>query len=336
MNLVERSLRRIDAWQQRHRSVGFVLGVIKKSGDDRAGSLAASIAHYGFLALFPLLLLLTTAVGFVLERHPAAARAILHSALADFPIIGDQLRQSVHSFRGSGLGLAIGIAGLLWGSLGVTQVAQHAMAQIWNIPGVERPGLPSRVLRGLSLFVLIGLGVVASTLLSLLPNVTAASAAAGVLAVGLNVVLYLLGFRILTVPAVPTRHLVPGALLGGLAWSALQSFGGYLVIHQLRHASQVYGFFASVLGLVSWLHLSAQLTLFAAELNVVKARRLWPRSIVPPLVEADRRALDLIARQEERRPEQSVESSWGRPADSAEARRAVPIESVACIPDHGL
>jgi uncharacterized BrkB/YihY/UPF0761 family membrane protein len=169
--------------------------------------------------------------------------------------------------------------------------------------------------RGLSLFVLIGLGIVASTLLSSLPNVTASSAAARVLAVGLNVVLYLVGFRILTVPSVPTRYLVPGALMGGLAWSALQYFGGYLVIHQLRHASQVYGFFASVLGLVSWLHLSAQLTLYAAELNVVKARRLWPRSIVqPPLVEADRRALDLIARQEERRPEQSVESSWDRPA----------------------
>jgi len=124
--------------------------------------------------------------------------------------------------------------------------------------------------------------------------------------------LFLVGFRILTVPAVPTRDLLPGAVLGGLGWSALQAFGGYLVIHQLRHASQVYGFFASLLGLVSWLQLSAQVTLYAAELNVVRARRLWPRSIVqPPLVDADRRALDLIAQQEERRPEQSVKSSWG-------------------------
>ena len=117
-------------------------------------------------------LLLTTAVGFVLEHHPAAARAVLNSALADFPIIGDQLRESVHPLRGSGFGLAIGFTGLLWGSLGVTQVAQHAMAQIWNVPGVERPGLPARLLRGLSLFVLIGLGVVASTLLSLPPSST--------------------------------------------------------------------------------------------------------------------------------------------------------------------
>jgi YihY family inner membrane protein len=312
MNRAERSLRKVDAWQQRHRSTAFVFGVIKKSGDDRAGSLAALIAYYGFLALFPLLLLLTTAVGFVLEHHPAAARAVLHSALADFPIIGDQLRESVHPLRGSGFGMAIGIAGLVWGSLGVTQVAQHAMAQIWNVPGVVRPGLAARLLRGLSLFVLIGLGLVASTLLSLLPTTIAASVAARALALGLNVGLFLVGFRILTVPTVPTRQLVPGAVLGGVGWSALQAFGGYLLIHQLRHASQVYGFFASVLGLVSWLQLSAQLTLFAAELNVVRARRLWPRTIVqPPLVEADRRALDLIAQQEERRPEQSVKSSWG-------------------------
>ena len=311
MNVAEHNLRRIDTWQQRHRSTAFVFGVIKKSGDDRAGSLAALIAYYGFLALFPLLLLLVTAVGFVLEHHPAAAQSVLHSALADFPIIGDQLRQSVHPLRGNGFGLAIGIAGLLWGSLGVTQIAQHAMAQIWNVPGVNRPGLPARLVRGLSLFVLIGIGVVASTLLSLLPAGTAASVAARALAIGLNVGLFLVGFRILTVPAVPTRHLVPGAVLGGLGWSALQAFGGYLLIHQLRHASQVYGFFASVLGLVSWLQLSAQLTLYAAELNVVKAGRLWPRSIIqPPLVEADRRALDLIAQQEERRPEQSVTSSW--------------------------
>jgi uncharacterized BrkB/YihY/UPF0761 family membrane protein len=100
-------------------------------------------------------------------------------------------------------------------------------------------------------------------------------------------------------------------VVGGLAWSAVQALGGYLVGHQLRHASQVYGYFASVLGLVSWLYLGAQITLYAAELNVVRIRRLWPRSIVqPPLTDADRRTFDAIALQGERRPEQSVESHW--------------------------
>ena len=108
MTRIEHGVRRIDAWQQRHRSAAFAFGVIKKSGDDRAGSLAALIAYYGFLALFPLLLLLTTAVGFVLEHHPAAARSVLNSALADFPIIGDQLRNP---------SIPCGAAGSAWRSV---------------------------------------------------------------------------------------------------------------------------------------------------------------------------------------------------------------------------
>ncbi len=123
--------------------------------------------------------------------------------------------------------------------------------------------------------------------------------------------LYFVAFRITTPHSVATHKLAPGAVVGGLGWSVLQALGGYLLVHQLRHASQVYGYFASVLGLLSWLYLGATLTLYAAELNVVRARRLWPRSIVqPPLTDADRRTFDAIARQEDRRPEQSVETRW--------------------------
>ena len=132
-----------------------------------------------------------------------------------------------------------------------------------------------------------------------------------VASMALNVGLYLLAFRILTVREVPTRQLVPGAVAGGLGWSGLQAVGGYFVAHQLRHANQVYGYFGSVIGLISWLYLTSQLTLYVAELNVVRARRLWPRSIVqPPLTSADKETLAAIAKQEERRPEQSVEVSF--------------------------
>ena len=106
---------------------------------------------------------------------------------------------------------------------------------------------------------------------------------------------------------VATRDLVPGAVVAGVIWSVLQAFGGYLVGHQLRHADQVYGFFGTVLGLMSWLYLGAQVTLYSAEFNVVRSRQLWPRSIVqPPLTPADEAALTAIAMQEERRPEQDV------------------------------
>jgi len=314
VNPVEGVVRRIDRFQQTHRPLAIGFGVIKKFGDDRAGSLAALIAYYGFLAIFPLLLLLTTVLGFVMDRNSSLRASVLKSALSDFPIVGQQLGQAIHPLRGSAFGLAFGIGGLIWGSLGVTQAAQLAMAEVWNIPGVNRPPFVTRLMRGFGLLSLLGTGLVATAVIavvSALGGGVLTKAAGVVLSIGLNVGLFVLAFRVLTVKKIPTRALVPGAILGGIGWSLLQVVGGYLVGRQLRHASQVYGYFASVLGLVSWIFLGAQLTLYAAEANVVWARRLWPRSIVqPPLTEADKRAFDYIAMQGERRPEQSVDSEW--------------------------
>lgn len=314
MNPVEGVVRRVDRFQQTHRPLAIGFGVIKKFGDDRAGSLAALIAYYGFLAVFPLLLMLTTVLGFVMDRNSSIRASVLNSALRDFPIVGQQLGQAIHPLKGSAFGLAFGIGGLVWGSLGVTQAAQLAMAEVWNIPGVNRPPFVTRLLRGLGLLGLLGTGLVATAIIaavSALGGGVLTKAAGVVLSIGLNVGLFVLAFRVLTVKKIPTRSLVPGAILGGVGWSLIQVVGGYLVGHQLRNASQVYGYFASVLGLVSWIFLGAQLTLYAAEANVVWARRLWPRSIVqPPLTEADKRAFDYIAIQGERRPEQSVDSTW--------------------------
>ena len=186
------------------------------------------------------------------------------------------------------------------------------MAEVWNVPGVDRPPFLTRLLRGFCLLGVLGVGLVATTLiasLSAFGGGLPVKAAGVALSVALNIGLFVLAFRVLTVADVPTRSLLPGAILGGICWSLLQVLGAYLVGHQLRHASQVYGYFASVLGLVSWLFLGAQLTLYAAEANVVWARRLWPRSIVqPPLTDADKRAFDDIALQGERRPS----SRWSR------------------------
>jgi uncharacterized BrkB/YihY/UPF0761 family membrane protein len=138
----------------------------------------------------------------------------------------------------------------------------------------------------------------------------------------------LLAFRVLTPGRIPTRQLVTGAIVGGVAWQALLAAGGYLVGHNLKHASEVYGFFAVVLGLLSWLYLGAQLTLYAVEVNVVRARRLWPRSLLqPPLTQPDQRVLVDLAKQEERRPEQAVEVTFtpepepGQPNESKHPRR---------------
>jgi hypothetical protein len=86
----------------------------------------------------------------------------------------------------------------------------------------------------------------------------------------------------------------------------LQVLGTYLV-HHFLHSDSVYGEFASVLGLVAWLYLVARIVVYCAEVNVVLARRLWPRSILqPPLTEADKESLALRALESQQRAEQQV------------------------------
>ncbi|MBA3653052.1 MAG: YihY/virulence factor BrkB family protein [Actinobacteria bacterium] len=315
MSAIERVLRRVDGYQQTHGALGFPFAVVKKFGDDRGGSLAALIAYYGVLSLFPLLLLVTTAFGYLLGHSAKFEESVVHSALAQFPIIGDQIQRNVHSLRASGFGVVVGVVGLLWGGLGVTQAAQHAMNQVWNVPGVVRPGFFPRQVRGLLFLGALGVGVLGTTVLSGLGALGSKGLATRtvllVASAGVNVGLFVLVFRVLTAKAIAWRPLVPGAVAAGLAWQILQTFGGYLVAHQLRQTTQVYGFFAVVLGLMGWLFLGAQVTIYCAELNVVWSRRLWPRSLLqPPLTEADERTLAAIAEQEERRPEQTVDVTF--------------------------
>lgn len=141
-----------------------------------------------------------------------------------------------------------------------------------------------------------------------------------------NTALCLGCFRVLTPAQVPTRALVPGCAVAGPLFTVLQAFGAVLVTHELRHASAVYGFFATVIGLLSWLYLAAQITLFAAETNVVLHRRLWPRSLLqPPLTGADEEVLEAVARQEERRPEQHVDVVFtDEPEDTTRTARHDP------------
>ena len=108
-------------------------------------------------------------------------------------------------------------------------------------------------------------------------------------------------FKLLTAVEVSWRELLPGVIVAAVFWQLLQHLGGFYVDHELKRTGPLYGVFALVLGLLAWLYLGAQLTIFAAEINVVRVRRLWPRSFFSdPLLEADRRALTSSAEVEER------------------------------------
>jgi YihY family inner membrane protein len=301
---------RVDAFQRRHAVIAFPLAVGKKFAEDAAGSLAALVAYYGVLSVFPLLLALTTVLGALLAHNPGLQDHILHSTLAQFPVIGDQLRTNVHSLHTSGFALVIGIAGALWGGMGVMKAAGKAMDDLWEVPKRQRPRFLRAIVRAALLLVVLGGGIVVTSLLSGLGTSADGNVALRVggiaAATALNIGVFLLGFRVLTVRDIAWRDLVWGAVVAGIGWLVLQSFGGWYIGHRLANASQTYGTFAVLLGLLTWLYLQAQLTLFAAEINIVRAGRLWPRGLAGELTDADKRAYSAYAEVEERRPDEDV------------------------------
>jgi len=319
---LQRTLRKIDDVQRRSPWLAFPFAVFKKFGDDQAGNLAALIAYYGFFSLFPLLLTFVSVLGLLLPGHPGLRDTILHSALRDFPVLGDQIAKNVHALAGNGVALAIGIAGTLWAGMGVTQAAQNAMNQIWDVPRKDRPNFLKSRLRGLLMLGILGTLTVGATFMSGLSTSGGPAAVMAVLGIAgsflINLALFLVAYRVLTVRDLSWGDVFPGAAVAAVIWTALQSLGGYYVTHQLKNASNVYGTFALVIGLLVWLYLGAQVTLLAAEINVVQVNGLWPRSIMqkPPLGDADRRSMERGARVEERIPQETVDASFDetRPA----------------------
>jgi YihY family inner membrane protein len=314
MNVFERTFRGIDSFQQRHGPTAFVFGVVKKYGDDNAGALTVQLAYALFTTIFPLLLLLVTVLALFLAGDPAARKAVLHSTFSQFPIVGTQLASNIHVMkRNSTFGLTIGLVGLVYGSTGLAGAGLYSMEQVWNIPGAVRPNDLVRMARSVLFLAVLGVGLAVTTFLSGFGTFAGrglwfAVASEGV-AAACNVGLYLLAFRVLTPKQVETRQLVAGAIFGGVVWTVLQAMGGYVVGHYLRDDNAVYGMFGTVLGLLAWIYIGAEVTIYAAEMNTVIARRLWPRGAVqPPLTEADQRSMSLQATENQRRPEQEVVS----------------------------
>ncbi len=287
--------------------------MVKKFGDDQADKHAALLAYYAFISLFPLLLVFVTVLGYTLANNPGLQQQLIDTVIARFPGFGPQLQASIRTIGGSGIGLVIGVLGTLWGGLGIAQSAQDAMNAVWNIPYKDRPTWWLRLARSLGALLLLVAAVLAATALAQLG--TLGHGVLGRLPLGgsllLNLLLLAALSQVQTATPQPWRRLLPGAAGGAVGWSVLQALGTWIVTRQLERANLVYGAFAIVIVLLSWLYLSAQLLLYAAEVNVVLARRLWPRSLLqPPLTGPDQQVLAALAQTEERRPEQTIEVSF--------------------------
>jgi YihY family inner membrane protein len=299
-------MRKFDAIQKSKNYLGFVIGVVKKFGDDQAGYLAALVAYYAFFSLFPLLLVFTTVLGFVLQSNTHLQQKITDTLQKKVPVL--QFLQIGH-LRGSGIGLAIGLVFALLAGIGVVQAFQYAMDEVWGVPKRRRPNFFVSRLRALIMLAVLGVAMVAATAVSALPFGFLGS-------VILNIGIALVAFKVLTVADITWQDVLPGAVLTGVFLTLLQTFGGLLVRRTLKNASPTYGSFAVVIGLLSFIYLGAQLTLYGAEINVVLKKHLWPRSLVDEPTPGDDQVFTQRAKIEERRPDESIRVSFGKSSRS--------------------
>jgi uncharacterized BrkB/YihY/UPF0761 family membrane protein len=283
----EQLVDRADRFQRQHRVTAVPCAVIRKYSDDQAGRLTGQISHAAFLAVFPMLLVLLTLVGIFLSGHDALQDDIINSALRQFPVLGSDLKNNVHQLStGNSLALATGLVWLLYGSMRLSRNAQVMMAVVWGIGRDELPDLWHWIPRAAGFLAVLGVGFVTGGALAGLGafgRLGVFSAWLGLaLSLVVNILMFWGGFAVVVRLPKGERAVWPGAVIAGAGWTLLQFGGAQLLNHQLRHLSNLYGTFASILGLIWWIALGAMITVYAAEVNVVLTRHLWPRSIRRP------------------------------------------------------
>lgn len=273
---VRAKLDRLDSFQQRHPALGVPIAVARKFIDDESINLAAVIAFWAFFSIFPLLLLFVTLLGYVLP--PNLQGDVLRSAARFFPLLGTD---SIGHLSGQWWTLVVGILSALWSGSFVVIAIQSAFDSVWGIPRAQRPSFGAQIKRGVFALGAIALGLVVSTMISNYALGTSlgmvARLAGYLIAIVLDVGLFVVAFRLLTNRGVSTRVVLPGALLSGIVFWLLQQLSSLIIFQYLHNAERIYGNFATVITMLSWFYLQSVITLLGAQLNVVLKERLHPR-----------------------------------------------------------
>ncbi len=285
MNFFQQTLQRFDAYQQKHTYLSFPVAVIKRYNDDQAGKQAALITYYGFLALFPLLLIFITVLSIVIDNNPRLQSQILGTVSQLFPALGDDLLRNVHKSKSNGLALVAQILVLIYGARGLASILQETFNNLWHVEKEHRPGFVGDNLRSAGMVLAVGIGIIAGTTLSfVLRSVLNLGPLTTVLFTGFNILitfgLFLAVFRLGTSGSINSSKLVLGAAIASIGTIIVQHFGGLIMAQQLPKLDSSYGSFALALGMMFWIYLQAQVILYALEITTVRTQCDWPKRLV--------------------------------------------------------
>jgi uncharacterized BrkB/YihY/UPF0761 family membrane protein len=321
---------RVDSVQRRRRVLGFPLAVVYKFFDDQGSYLAVIITYYAFAAIFPMLLISSSVLGFVLQGNKGLQKAVLESALKEFPIVGTQLA-TPQGLQGSTAAVIVGTLAALYGIIGLGQAVQNAVNVTWGVPRNGRPNPFRGRLRSGALLALAGLTVLSFATLTVLAG-SQGWIAGGVAAdmgwlVSIGSVLVLTAMLSLVLrpgrrPRPKIRKVLPGAFFTAIGWHLLERLGGVYVDDVLAKASEVNSVFALTLGLIGLIYAASVIAVIGAELNSVMAHRLYPRSLLAlftdsavDLTPADHRAYAMYAQAQRHKSTETIDVTFDHNAD---------------------
>ncbi len=345
---------RVDNLQRRRRVLGIPLAVVYKFFDDQGNYLASIVTYYAFVAIFPLMLIGSSVLGFFLQGDEGLRNSLLDSALAQFPIVGSQLGRP-EGLTGSTSAVVIGALAATYGLLGLGQAAQNTVNTVWAVPRNSRLNPLSSRLRTLALMALGGTSVLfLAGLSSLTSNVTMFSSELDswvqlilrTTSIAVTALVLALMMRLATAQRRRLRTVLPGAVVIALLWHLLQNLGGLFVSRVINRVSEMNGVFALVLGLIALIYIGSVIAVLGMEVNVVLSRRLYPRALLTPftdavrLTEADRRVYTDYARAQRHKGFEKVHVTFESngldhgPAEAAHTR-AVPTRAAPAAPGEG-
>jgi uncharacterized BrkB/YihY/UPF0761 family membrane protein len=326
---VNQVIRWADGVQRRHRVLGFPYAVVKKYGDDDGGREAALITYYGFLSIFPLLLLGVAILSRVLRTKPDLRQRLIDEIVP--PVLRSTVEQSLTTLPTSTVPFIAGLIGLLFAGTGVVFSAYHTLNNVAAVPRRIRAGFFPRYVRVFVMLATLLLGALAVGALAV--AVTAVPGLPGegrlLAALGSALIIFavlLLAARLLLSRPAPFGSLWPSAALGAAAVTLVITVGPPLLARLVQKAGPVYGSFATVAGIFALLYLVSQALVYSAEVAAVRRAGLWPRALDQNRpTDADARVAALLARAEERMPaarvdvrlvpEDSPPTGRGRPHD---------------------
>jgi membrane protein len=309
--LVNRIIAWADGLQRRHGVLGFPYAVVKKYGDDAGGRQAALITYYGFLSIFPLLLLGVAILSRVLVDHPDLRERLINEIVPK--ALRPTVERSVTTLPSATIPFVIGLIGLLLSGTGVVFSAYQTLNHVAAVRYRLRTSFFARYVRVFAVLAILLAGALAAGALTVvataLPGQPGVGRAAAVLGSALVVFAVLLfGAKLLLARPAPVRALWPAAVLGAVIVTVVLNVGAPLLARLVSKSGPVYGSFATVAGMFALLYLVGQALVYAAEVAAVRYARLWPRALdLNRPTAADARALALLAREQERIPAARVE-----------------------------